>query len=70
MARVADEVVQIPGHRIPPQDQDAERSVLGAMLLSTEAMAEVVELLNADDFYRSAHGQIYQALRMLFAQGA
>jgi replicative DNA helicase len=69
VARVADEVVQIPGHRVPPQDLDAERSVLGAMLLSTEAMAEVVELLNADDFYRSAHGKIYQALRMLFAQG-
>ena len=69
MARVADEVVKIPGHRVPPQDLDAERSVLGAMLLSTEAMAEVVELLDADDFYRSAHGKIYQALRMLFAQG-
>src|SRR4029079_9062194 len=39
------------------------------MLLSTEAMAEVVELINADDFYRSAHGKIYQALRMLFAHG-
>ena len=69
MARVADEVVKIPGHRIPPQDLDAERSVLGAMLLSTEAMAEVVELLDAEDFYRSAHGKIYQALRMLFAHG-
>ena len=69
MARVADEVVQIPGHRVPPQDLDAERSVLGSMLLSTEAMADVVEILEADDFYRSAHGKIYQALRMLFAQG-
>ena len=69
MARVADEVVKIPGHRIPPQDLDAERSVLGAMLLSTEAMAEVVELLDAEDFYRSAHGKIYQALRMLFGHG-
>jgi len=69
VARVADEVVQIPGHRIPPQDLDAERSVLGAMLLSTEAMADVVEILEADDFYRSAHGKIYAALRHLFAQG-
>ena len=39
------------------------------MLLSTEAMADVVEILEADDFYRSAHGKIYQALRTLFAQG-
>ena len=63
MARVADEVVKIPGHRVPPQDLDAERSVLGSMLLSTEAMADVVEILEADDFYRPAHGKIYQALR-------
>ena len=69
VARVADEVVKIPGHRVPPQDLDAERSVLGSMLLSTEAMADVVEILEADDFYRSAHGKIYQALRTLFAQG-
>ena len=69
MARVADEVVKIPGHRVPPQDLDAERSVLGAMLLSTEAMADVVEILDRDDFYRSAHGKIYQALRTLFAHG-
>ena len=61
MARVADEVVQIPGHRVPPQDLDAERSVLGSMLLSTEAMADVVEILEADDFYRSAHGKIYSS---------
>ncbi|HVD69908.1 MAG TPA: replicative DNA helicase [Actinomycetota bacterium] len=69
MVRVADEVVKIPGHRVPPQDLDAERSVLGSMLLSTEAMADVVEILEADDFYRQAHGKIYQALRTLFAQG-
>jgi len=56
VARVADEVVKIPGHRVPPQDLDAERSVLGSMLLSTEAMADVVEILDPDDFYRSAHG--------------
>ena len=69
MVRVADEVVKIPGHRVPPKDLDAERSVLGSMLLSTEAMADVVEILEADDFYRQAHGKIYQALRTLFAQG-
>jgi replicative DNA helicase len=69
VARVADDVVQIPGHRIPPQDLDAERSVLGSMLLSTEAMADVVEILEPDDFFRSAHGKIYAALRLLFAHG-
>ena len=70
MARAADEVVRIPaGQRLPPQDLDAERSVLGAMLLSTDAMAEVVETLDPADFYRSAHGKIYAAVRTLFAHG-
>jgi replicative DNA helicase len=43
--------------------------VLGAMLLSAEAMADVVEILEADDFYRSAHGKIFATLRNLFAHG-
>ena len=49
--------------------QQAEASVLGAMLLSNEAVADVVEILEPDDFYRSAHGRIYTALRALFARG-
>src|SRR6476469_8353143 len=70
VARAAEEVVRIPaGHRLPPQDLEAERSVLGAMLLSAEAMADVVEILDADDFYRSAHGKIYAAVRGLFGHG-
>jgi replicative DNA helicase len=43
--------------------------VLGAMLLSAEAMADVVEILDAEDFYRSAHGRIYSAVRALFGHG-
>jgi replicative DNA helicase len=39
------------------------------MMLSAEAMADVVEILEADDFYRSAHGKIFAALRDLFAHG-
>jgi replicative DNA helicase len=70
VARAADDVVRIPaGHRLPPQDLEAERSVLGAMLLSAEAMADVVEILDAEDFYRSAHGKIYSAVRALFGHG-
>ena len=64
MARAAEDVVHLPGgHRVPPQNLEAEQSVLGAMMLSTDAMADVVEILEADDFYRSAHGRIYAALR-------
>jgi replicative DNA helicase len=71
VARAAEDVVRLPGgpHRVPPQNLDAEQSVLGAMMLSPEAMADVVEILDAGDFYRSAHGKIYASLRDLFAHG-
>lgn len=72
MAQASDEaVVRLPGgpHRVPPQNLEAEQSVLGAMMLSPEAMADVVEVLEADDFYRSAHGKIFSVLRGLFARG-
>jgi replicative DNA helicase len=71
VARVADEVVRVPrgGDRLPPQNLDAEQSVLGAMMLSAEAMADVVEILDVHDFYRSANGKIYGVLRGLFAHG-
>ncbi|MGZ4132664.1 MAG: replicative DNA helicase, partial [Actinomycetota bacterium] len=71
MASTAEDVLRLPGgsHRLPPQNLEAEQSVLGAMMLSTEAMADVVELLDVEDFYRSAHGKIYGVLRGLFAHG-
>ena len=49
--------------RLPPQDLDAEQSVLGAMLLSEAAVAEATEVLKADDFYRGGHGEIFAAMR-------
>ncbi len=52
MARTAEDVVRLPGgtHRLPPQNLEAEQSVLGAMMLSAEAMADVVEILDVEDF--------------------
>ena len=41
--------------RTPPQDLAAEQSVLGGMLLSKDAIADVVEVLRRRDFYRPAH---------------
>ena len=55
--------------RIPPQNLDAEASVLGAMMLSSEAIADVVEILQAEDFYRGAHGRIYDVVRGIYARG-
>ena len=54
---------------MPPQNLEAEESVLGAMMLSSEAIADVVEALQADDFYRSVNGRIYDVLRGLYARG-
>jgi replicative DNA helicase len=48
--------------RLPPQNIEAEQSVLGSLLLDPEAIIKIAPYLHADDFYREAHGQIYQAI--------
>ncbi|HWM40278.1 MAG TPA: DnaB-like helicase N-terminal domain-containing protein, partial [Streptomyces sp.] len=55
--------------RVPPQDLEAEQSVLGGMLLSKDAIADVVEVLKGQDFYRPAHELVYQAVLDLYAKG-
>lgn len=55
--------------RVPPQDLDAEQSVLGGMLLSKDAIADVVEVIKGHDFYRPAHETIYTAILDLYAKG-
>ncbi|MDQ3894172.1 MAG: replicative DNA helicase, partial [Actinomycetota bacterium] len=46
---------------VPPQNVEAEESVLGAMMLSPGAIAAVTEVLDASDFYRESHARIYRA---------
>ncbi len=58
-----------PGARTPPQDEHAEQSVLGAMLLSKDAIADVVEAIRGSDFYRPAHELIYDAVLDLYGRG-
>jgi replicative DNA helicase len=55
--------------RTPPQDLVAEQSVLGGMLLSKDAIADVVEVLRPGDFYRPAHQTIYDAVIDLYGRG-
>ena len=55
--------------RIPPNDLAAEQSVLGAMLLSKDAIADVVETLRGQDFYRPAHETIFDAVIDLYSRG-
>ena len=56
--------------RLPPQDPEAERAVLGSMLLSKDAIADVVESpLRGVDFYRPAHEQIFDTVVDMFGRG-
>jgi replicative DNA helicase len=55
--------------RQPPQDMAAEQSVLGGMLLSKDAIADVLERLRPSDFYRPAHQNVYDAILDLYGRG-
>jgi replicative DNA helicase len=70
------DVVSMPGgatgtaeDRTPPQDIVAEQCVLGGMLLSKDAIADVVEVLRPTDFYRPAHQTVYDAVLDLYGRG-
>nr|WP_253672266.1 replicative DNA helicase [Streptoalloteichus tenebrarius] len=54
---------------MPPQDLAAEQSVLGGMMLSKDAIADVVEVLRPGDFYRPAHQAIYDCILDLYGRG-
>jgi replicative DNA helicase len=55
--------------RTPPQDIAAEQSVLGGMLISKDAIADVVEQLKGTDFYRPAHEAVYDVIIDLYGRG-
>lgn len=52
--------------RVPPQALEAEKSVLGSMLLETEAISRVLEILRESHFYKDAHRKIFRAVVALF----
>ncbi len=52
--------------RIPPHNDDAEKSVLGSILLDKEALYEVLEILKPEDFYSEMHREIYSAVLELY----
>ncbi|MDX6294007.1 MAG: replicative helicase, partial [Kribbellaceae bacterium] len=55
--------------RTPPQDLAAEQCVLGAMMLSKDAIADVSETIRDTDFYRPAHEIVFDAITDLYARG-
>src|SRR3954453_5833007 len=58
-----------PDGRVPPHNLQAEESLLGAMLLSRDAIAAAAEVVSADDFYKPAHGHVFDAITSLYAAG-
>jgi replicative DNA helicase len=61
--------VAAPGDRLPPQNLEAERSVLGSILLDNDVLHEIIPILGVADFYRDAHQILYQAIRDLYDEG-
>ena len=52
--------------RIPPHNEEAERSVLGAVMLNKDVLSEVLEEVSADDFYNESHREIFKAIWELY----
>ncbi|MDW7771803.1 MAG: replicative DNA helicase [Desulfobulbaceae bacterium] len=57
---------QTAARMVPPQNLEAEQAVLGTILLQDKSLLKIVEILEADDFYRDAHKHIYRAMVHLF----
>lgn len=53
-------------NRIPPQNKEAEQSVLGSLLLDRDAVIKIADLITADDFYEDKHKVIYLAILALY----
>jgi len=49
-------------HKLPPQNIDAEQSVLGGILLENEAINKIIEHITGDDFYRESHRKIFLSM--------
>jgi replicative DNA helicase len=64
-------VTTVEDARVPPQNLDAEESVLGAMMLTPGAIAAVTDVLSAEghEFYRESHARVYRAALALYAKG-
>ena len=61
--------VDLSQPRLPPQNLEAEQSVLGAILLDNSAMAKAMEIIVDEDFYRTAHRKVYQGMLVLADRG-
>jgi replicative DNA helicase len=62
-------VIDLSQPKLPPQNLEAEQSVLGAILLDNAAMPKAMELITEEDFYRTAHRKVYRAMLDLAEEG-
>lgn len=69
MAQRLSKVAEPRAGRVPPHNLEAEESVLGACLLSREAIPNVIEAVTPNDFYKPAHGEIFSAILNLYGRG-
>ena len=52
--------------KVPPSNIEAEQSILGGILINNDAINQVLDLLTPDDFYREAHGALYEGMSHLY----
>ncbi len=52
--------------KIPPQNIEAEQSVLGSLMIDKNAIIKIADLVNEDDFYKNSHGKIYKTMLYLY----
>ena len=57
---------EIPAGKVPPQNLDAEKSLLGAVLIDEETLADISEHVTSKDFYEKRHGIIYGGMMRLY----
>src|SRR5829696_4557307 len=60
--------VEIAAGRVPPQNVEAEASLLGSILIEKDAIIKIADVVNADDFYVDRNGLIYAAILDLYEQ--
>ena len=69
MAEKKIQIVRDPSlHKLPPQNIEAEESILSSILIDSNCLNEIVEIISAEDFYRTAHQKIFAAIMELFAK--
>ncbi|MBI5182060.1 MAG: replicative DNA helicase, partial [Nitrospirae bacterium] len=63
------DTIDVALQKLPPQNIEAEQSVLGAILMDNAALNKAIEIVDVDDFYKDTHRRIYTAMLDLYEKG-